>query len=470
MKITPVILSGGSGTRLWPMSRKDYPKQFLALLDNYTMLQETVIRIKNFENLENPIIICHEDHRFLVAEQCKKIGLNNPTILLEPISRNTAPAITAAAILAIQKNKHANLLVLSADHLIKDSKEFQKSIKKAQKHIKVNKLVTFGIVPGDPNIGYGYIKKSSSSNYGAFNVIKFIEKPDLEKAKLYLKQSDYLWNSGIFMFKAETFINELNLYFPDIVELIGQAVKSLIQDLDFIRLGKKSYEKCINISIDYALLEKTKKIVVIPLNSEWNDVGTWSALYDISNKDKNGNVLKGDIICKNTTNSLIHGNDKLLVTIGVENLIIVDTSDAILVTKYDQSQNIKEIINMMEKNGRLELKNHTKVYRPWGWFDSLETGKNFQVKKLHINPGERLSLQFHNKRAEHWVVISGTGTVTNGEKIFNLTKGESTYIPIKRIHSLENKTQENLEIIEVQIGNYLGEDDIVRINDIYNRI
>jgi mannose-1-phosphate guanylyltransferase/mannose-6-phosphate isomerase len=470
MEIIPVILSGGSGTRLWPLSRKQYPKQYLPLVGDNTMLQETILRLDGLENLADPVIICNADHRFLVAEQCQQIDITNPTILLEPVARNTAPAIAAAALQSVKTTDDAVLLVLSADHVIQDIDAFHAAINIADKQAQNGKLVTFGIVPKDANIGYGYIKSSNDHYDGAYKVEQFVEKPDLKTAKKYLEQGNYLWNSGMFMLQASTLINELTTHSPDIVKVVNDAVNNAVQDLDFVRLDKQAFESSPIDSIDYALMEKSDNVVVVPLDAQWNDIGSWSALYDIGTKDNNGNVIKGDVITRDTTNSYINANHHMVATIGVENLIVVDTADATFITTPDKAQDVKYIVESLQANNRCEGGTHRKVNRPWGWYDSIECGEHFQVKRLHVNPGAKLSLQMHHKRAEHWVVVSGIATATNGEEVLTLAEGESTYIPIGKTHDLENKTNEPLEIIEVQSGTYLGEDDIVRFEDIYGRV
>ncbi len=468
--IIPVILSGGSGTRLWPLSRKEYPKQYLPLVGDNTMLQETILRLNGLDNLADPIIICNADHRFLVAEQCQQIDIKNPTILLEPVGRNTAPAIAAAALQSLKVSDDAALLVLSADHVIQDIEAFHAAIDIASQQAKGGKLATFGIVPTDANTGYGYIKASKNNVNGANNVEEFVEKPDLKTAESYLEQGNYLWNSGMFMFKASTLIDELTTHSPDIIKSINDAVNNATQDLDFIRLDKQAFESSPSDSIDYALMEKSDNVVVVPLDAQWNDIGAWSALHDIGIKDTNGNVIKGDVIAQDTTNTYINANHHMVTTIGVNNLIVVDTPDATFIATQDKAQEVKSIVESLQSSGRCEGAAHRKVYRPWGWYDSIEMGEHFQVKRLHVNPGAKLSLQMHHQRAEHWVVVSGTATAINGEEVLTLKEGDSTYIPIGITHALENKANEPLEIIEVQSGTYLGEDDIVRFEDIYGRV
>jgi len=470
MKITPIILCGGSGTRLWPLSRKQHPKQYLPLISDNTMLQETILRLRGLDNLTDPIIVCNAEHRFLAAEQCQQIDITSPTILLEPVGRNTAPAIAAAALQSLKKTDNASLLILSADHDIQDVEAFHRAIIIASQQAQGGKLTTFGVVPTGANTRYGYIKASQEAIDGAYKVEAFVEKPDLKTAERYFEKGNYLWNSGMFMFKAETFISELTTHSPEIITSVNNAINNAKYDLDFIRLSKQAFELSPSDSIDYALMEKSNNVVVVPLDARWSDIGAWQALYDIGKKDVNGNVFKGDVIAKDTTNTYIIANHHMVATIGVDNLIVVDTHDATFIATQDKAQEVKSIVESLKAKGRDEGIKNRKVYRPWGWYDSIEVGSFFQVKRLHINPGAKLSLQMHYKRAEHWVVVSGTATVIKEEEISVLKAGESTYIPIGTTHSLENKTKEQLEIIEVQSGAYLGEDDIVRFEDIYGRI
>ena len=469
MQIIPVILSGGSGTRLWPLSRKQYPKQYLPLAGDNTMLQETILRLSGLDNLANPIIVCNADHRFLVAEQCQQIDIENPIILLEPVGRNTAPAIAAAALQSVKVTDDAVLLVLSADHVIQDVSALHTAINIANKQAQDGKLATFGIVPTDDNTGYGYIKASKGEADGAYKVEEFVEKPDLQTAQAYLEQGNYLWNSGMFMFKAATLIDELITHSPEIVTSVNDAVNNAAQDLDFIRLEKHAFESSPSDSIDYVLMEKSDNVIVVALDAGWSDVGSWSTLYDIGVKDSSGNVLKGDVTVKDTINTYIYASHHMVTAVGIDNLVVIDTPDATFIASQDKAHEVKSIVGSLQKKGRDEAHSNRKVYRPWGWYDSIEMGLHFQVKRLYVNPGAKLSLQMHHKRAEHWVVVSGTATVINGEEILTLKDGDSTYIPVGTTHGLENKTNEQLEIIEVQSGAYLGEDDIVRLEDIYGR-
>ena len=472
MKIVPVILSGGSGTRLWPLSRQQYPKQFLPLLGNKSMFQQTMLRLKGVDDLTDPVIVCNENHRFLVAEQLNQIGINNAAIILEPVGRNTAPAITAALLQIINDidKQDSIMLVLSADHQINDTGEFQKVINIAKIHASKGKLVTFGIVPNSANTGFGYINFSEESNSDAYEVKKFVEKPDQKTAESYLKDGCYLWNSGMFMFDPSQLIMELSSHCLEVVNAVKKSFDNATKDLDFIRLEPNFFESSPNDSIDYALMEKSNNVVVIKLDAGWSDVGSWESLYEISEKDENGNVLKGDIFTEETFDSYIDAGSHIVATIGVSDLVIVDTPDATLIASKDQAYKVQKIVKKLQSSDREEHANNRKVFRPWGWYDSIESGLNFQVKRLHVKPGAKLSLQMHHKRAEHWVVVDGEASVTNGDKIFTLTKGESTYIPLGVTHSLENKTSQILEIIEVQSGSYLGEDDIVRFEDVYGRV
>ena len=471
MNIVPVILSGGSGTRLWPLSRQQYPKQFLSLLGNNSMFQETILRLKGLESLLDPIVVCNDNHRFLVAEQLNQIGINNASIILEPVGRNTAPAITAAMLQIINgvDKQDSIMLVLSADHEINDIEEFQKTINVAKIYAEKGRLVTFGIVPKSPNTGFGYINFSGDVNSDIFVVKKFVEKPNQKTAESYINDGFYLWNSGMFMFDSNQLLQELSSYCPEILNPVRQSFDNATQDLDFIRLESDFFESSPNNSIDYALMEKSNNVVVVKLDVGWSDVGSWQSIYEISEKDMNGNVLKGDIFEEETFNSYIDAGSHVVATIGVSDLIIIDTPDATLISSKDQAYKVQNIVKSLQGSDREEHINNRKVFRPWGWYDSIESGLNFQVKRLHVNPGAKLSLQKHHKRAEHWVVVDGKANVTNGDKVFLLTKGESTFIPIGVTHSLENKTSKTLEIIEVQSGSYLGEDDIVRFEDVYGR-
>ena len=484
MKIIPVILSGGSGNRLWPLSRKQFPKQYLSLVGTNSMLQETIIRLSGFENLSKPIIVCNEDHRFIVAEQLKQINVDDSIIILEPIARNTAPAIIAAAIQSLQMKSSEEdvMLILSADHFIQDNKAFYDAMNIALKYAKKGKIVTFGIEPTHPNTEYGYVRAEiilDKYNSEVINVKSFKEKPNRELAETYLQENikakknkqvlSWYWNSGMFACQVKTLISEFSIHSSEILNKVRSSVENAVYDLDFIRLDERAFTLSPNISIDYALMEKSSNVVVVPMEAMWSDVGSWSALYDLGKKDVNNNLINGDVVSIETTNSYINATHHLVATIGVDNLIIVSTSDAILIASRDKSHEVNNIVKKLEIRKRDEAHSNKKVYRPWGWYDSIENGRHFQVKRLHVNPGSKLSLQMHKKRAEHWVVVSGRATVTIGKKVSILKEGESTYIDIGVVHSLENQTNKMLEIIEVQNGVYLGEDDIIRFNDEYGR-
>ncbi|MGY0563758.1 MAG: mannose-1-phosphate guanylyltransferase/mannose-6-phosphate isomerase [Paraglaciecola chathamensis] len=462
----PIILSGGSGTRLWPMSRSSFPKQFLSLNSNQTMLQETVLRLGNVEEVA---VICNEDHRFLVAEQMRSIH-QKCSILLEPVGRNTAPAIAIAAIEAAKAGKENEaLLVLSSDHVIKDTDAFKKAISAAEPLVAEGNLVTFGIVPNKPEVGYGYIKAGSSVGENGFAVAEFVEKPNAETAQEYLDSGSYYWNSGMFMFTAKRYLEELKAYRPDILAACEAAMAETQSDLDFVRVDKDAFTNCPDESVDYAVMEKTDKAVVIPLDAGWSDVGSWSALWEIKDKDINGNVFEGDVIAHSTNNSMVVSNERLVATLGVDDLIIVDTKDALMVAHKDAIQDVKQLVNSIKDAGREEHKVHREVYRPWGKYDSIDNGARYQVKRITVKPGEKLSVQMHHHRAEHWIVVSGTASVTCGENTFLLSENQSTYIPLGEVHCLENPGKVELELIEVQSGSYLGEDDIVRFVDQYGR-
>ncbi|HCG5236615.1 TPA: mannose-1-phosphate guanylyltransferase/mannose-6-phosphate isomerase [Vibrio parahaemolyticus] len=466
MTITPVIMAGGTGSRLWPMSRALHPKQFLRLTSEYSMLQETALRVGGVTQ-QNNIVICNEDHRFLAAEQLREIDrLGN--IILEPVGKNTAPAIALAAFQLSQTDPEALMLVLAADHVIQDRLAFEKSVLVAQLAAEKGKMVTFGIVPTHAETGYGYIRRGGKVDEG-FEVEQFVEKPSKELALQYVDAGDYYWNSGMFMFKASRYLEELKLHRPDIYSVCEQAMKTTTGDLDFTRISEDIFNECPSDSIDYAVMEKTQDAVVIPLDAQWSDVGAWSALWDISEKDSAGNVRKGDVIVHNSTNSYFNAEQKMIAAVGVDNLVVIETKDAVLVASKDQVQDVKEIVEHLKSNGRTEHHIHREVYRPWGKYDSIDYGERDQVKRITVNPGEKLSIQMHHHRSEHWIVVAGTAKVTNGEQTILVSEDQSTYIPLGTIHALENPGKIPLEMIEVQTGSYLGEDDIVRFEDRYGR-
>lgn len=465
--IIPTIMCGGSGTRLWPLSRSLTPKQFLPLINDTSMLQDTLLRLPT--TCADPIFICNEEHRFLLAEQVRQLNIASSDILLEPEGKNTAPAIALAALKAIQKDKSALLLVLAADHVIEDKAAFHDAINKAVIASDENKLVTFGIVPTKPETGYGYIKYKEIDSKDFCDVESFVEKPNAEIAESYLASGDYLWNSGMFLFKASRYLEELEKFRPDILQACQQAMAKVEKDLDFTRPDSKAFMQCADESIDYAVMEKTKDAVVVPLDAGWSDVGSYSALWEVCEQDSKQNVIKGDVIAHGTSNSYIHSQNKLIATLGVDNLVIIDTPDAVLVANKDEVQNVKEIVNELKAQQRPEVKLHREVYRPWGKYDSVDNGERFQVKRITVNPGAKLSVQMHHHRAEHWIIVSGTAKVTLDDETILLSENQSTYIPIGVVHALENPGKLPLEMIEVQSGSYLGEDDIVRFEDRYGR-
>ncbi len=481
--IIPVILCGGSGTRLWPMSRELYPKQFLPLVGSRTMLQDTIVRLQNIGEIHNPIFICNEEHRFLLAEQVRQLDVNASAIILEPEGRSTAPAVAVAAMKALEDYQDPLLFVLPADHVIKDMYSFQESILTGIKAAQTEKLVTFGVVPTREETGYGYIKKGNElynnlvyeenpkgkTNHSVFEVASFIEKPELKKAQEYVRSGDYLWNSGMFLFQSSKYLQELECLAPEICNTCRQAFERSTLDLDFLRLHKESFLNSPSDSIDYAVMEKTENAVVVSLDSDWSDVGSWSALWELENKDSENNVLRGDIILHEVQNSYIFAQDRTVAALGLEDIVVVETPDAILVANREKVQDVKKIVNKLKKEHREEALVHKRVYRPWGSYEGISRGERFQVKRIIIEPGAVLSLQKHFHRSEHWVVVKGTANVTCGEEEFLLTEDQSVYIPLGKLHRLENPGKIPLEIIEVQTGSYLGEDDIMRVQDMYGR-
>ena len=471
--IHPVIMAGGTGSRLWPLSRQLNPKQFLRLTDDHlSMLQLTVARLDGLESAE-PLLICNEEHRFLAAEQMRQSGYENARIILEPCGRNTAPAIALAALQLAKTAEDSAvdplMLVLAADHLIQDVPAFQSGIAKAVPLAQNGKLVTFGIVPGHAETGYGYIQRGPELADGSFTVSRFVEKPDQKTAEEYLSSGDYLWNSGMFMFGARQYLAELGKHRPDILAICEAAFEGASEDLHFTRISESIFAECPEDSVDYAVLEKTSNAAVVSLEAGWSDIGSWSALWDVSAKDQNENTFTGDVIAHDTESTLVRADSRLVATVGVRDLVIIETKDALLVAHKDRVQDVKKVVERIKGDGRHEHMNHREVYRPWGVYDSIDNGNRYQVKRITVKPGAKLSVQMHHHRAEHWIVVSGTARVTNGEKTYLVTENQSTYIPIGQVHSLENPGVINLELIEVQSGSYLGEDDIVRYEDRYGR-
>ncbi|MCG7199144.1 mannose-1-phosphate guanylyltransferase/mannose-6-phosphate isomerase [Marinobacter pelagius] len=465
----PVILAGGTGSRLWPLSRQLNPKQFLALVDrDQSMLQATLGRLSGVK-ASDPTIICNDEHRFLAAEQMRQAGCNEARIILEPVGRNTAPAIALAALEATAGGQDPVLLVLAADHLIADVGAFQQQVAVALPRAEQGKLITFGIVPTSPETGYGYIQRGSDAAEGAYEVSRFVEKPDLATAERYVASEEYLWNSGMFMFRASRYLEELGKFRPDILEACRAAMVATAKDMDFVRVDVDAFEACPEDSVDYAVMEQTKDAVVVPLDAGWSDIGSWSSLWSVSDRDAEGNALSGDVIAEETEDTLVRADNRLVATLGVRDLVVVETKDAVLVAHKDKVQNVKKVVERLKSDARHEHINHREVYRPWGIYDSIDNGHRYQVKRITVKPGQKLSLQMHHHRAEHWIVVSGTAKVTNGEKSYLVTENQSTYIPIGQVHTLENPGVINLELIEVQSGSYLGEDDIVRFEDRYGR-
>ncbi|HKU15258.1 MAG TPA: mannose-1-phosphate guanylyltransferase/mannose-6-phosphate isomerase [Steroidobacteraceae bacterium] len=473
--LIPVILSGGSGTRLWPLSRELYPKQLLPLVGRGTMLQETLARLEGVPDVAAPLVVCNESHRFLVAEQLLERGTQAQAILLEPVGRNTAPAVAVAAMAAVadappgKSQGEPILLILPADHVIRDVHAFQAAVAAGRKAAEAGKLVTFGVVPTKPETGYGYIRRSAEATGTAFAIAQFVEKPDLATAQRYVESGEYFWNSGMFMFRAATVLEELRRHAPAIYEACAQAYTVAKRDLDFTRLPAKEFAACPSDSFDYAVMEKTQHGVVVPLDAGWSDVGSWSALHEAIAGDERGNVRIGDVLTVDAAGCYLQSTSRLVAAVGLEDHVVVETKDAVLVAPKSRVQDVKELVAQLKKQGRYETSLHREVFRPWGSYDSIDNGERFQVKRLTVKPGATLSLQMHHHRAEHWIVVAGTARITRGEETFLLEENQSTYIPLGTKHRIENPGKIPLHIIEVQSGTYLGEDDIVRFEDRYGR-
>lgn len=470
MNIYPVIMSGGAGSRLWPVSRENFPKPLLPLVTSNSLLQDTMVRMADKAQVKPPIFVCNEEHRFLVAEQARLIKVEPDCILLEPQGRNTAPALTISALYLQEIDEQAVMVVMPADHVIQNAQVFFQAVRKAVDQAQQGKLVTFGIVPSAPETGFGYIKKGQAIDQSdLYQVGAFVEKPNLTTAQAYLESGEYLWNSGIFVLTPSTWLKELEAFRPDILEACRQAMKGAKKDGGFLRVQPDAFASCPSDSIDYAVMEKTAKAVVVPLDADWSDVGSWSSIWEIGNKTESGNRLDGDVVTYNVTNSLIVAEHRLVAAVDLEDIAIIETVDAVLVVPISKAQDVKEIVNQLKKQGRDEYKVHRKVFRPWGAYEGIDQGDRFQVKHLTVKPGASISLQLHHHRAEHWIVVKGTAEVTRGDEVFTLTENQSTYIPLGVTHRLRNPGKLDLDIIEVQSGSYLGEDDIVRFEDVYNR-
>ncbi|EGR3921527.1 TPA: mannose-1-phosphate guanylyltransferase/mannose-6-phosphate isomerase [Vibrio cholerae] len=462
--LLPVIIAGGSGSRLWPLSRSLYPKQFISLASDKSMLQETITRLSCLEH-QAPLLICNQEHRFIVAEQLRQQRIKHGGIVLEPVGRNTAPAIALAALNATKHGDDPLLLVLAADHVIQNQAAFTQAVKNAVKPAEQGMLVTFGIVPTAPETGYGYIKQGEVVGETAYRVAQFVEKPNLATAEQYLASGEYYWNSGMFLFKASRYLKELKAHRPDILHACELAMQGARGDLDFIRIEEASFTECPEDSIDYAVMEKTQDALVVPMDAGWSDVGSFSALWEVSSKDSHGNVMVGDVIAEQTHNSYIYAQNKLVSTVGVDNLVIIETKDAVLVANKDKVQDVKNVVNQLKAQQRRECEQHREVYRPWGSHDEIAEGERYHVKHLRVKPGERTALQMHHHRAEHWVVVQGTAKVTNGDESYLVSENQSTYIPLGSAHRIENPGKVDLHLIEVRSGSYLQEDDIVRLEE-----
>lgn len=468
--IYPVILSGGSGTRLWPLSRAALPKQLLPLQSDYSMLQETVQRLSGLESVCDPLIICNEQHRFLIAEQMRRIEVSPLAIVLEPVGRNTAPAAAVAALRLLQQDADAVMLLLPADHMISNVTAFHKAIADGLKAVREGFLISFGVVPTTPETGYGYIQQGDAlEEMTASRVARFVEKPSRERAEGFLAAGGYLWNSGMFLFSCRQYLEELEKFRPEITSACEKALTGRHQDLDFCRLAEDAFVKCPSDSIDYAVMERTTQAAVVQADIGWNDIGAWSALWQLGEKDAQGNLLRGDVWLDGVANSLIRAESRMVAAVGLKDVIIVETADAVLVADRHSAQKVKKVVEHLKQTGRSEHELHTRVLRPWGWYEGIDAGERFQVKRISVKPGAALSLQMHHHRAEHWIVVRGTAKVTRGNEVFVLGENQSTYIPFGTRHRLENPGKVPLEMIEVQSGSYLGEDDIVRFEDMYGR-
>lgn len=469
LSVYPFILSGGSGTRLWPLSRVAYPKQFMKLVGDDSLLQQCFLRISK-SGYQSASVLCNHEHRFLVAEQLQVLGVEGASIILEPVGRNTGPAALIAALTTLERNEDGLILLMPSDHVIEDDADFARSIGLGMSAAQAGQIVTFGIEASTPETGYGYIETRAGDDETINNVVRFVEKPDLETATQYVASGNFFWNAGIFLFSAKAMLAAFEAHHPDMVAHCRLSIKEAQSDLDFLRLDEGHYAKCENISLDYAVIEKTDAIKCVPLRSKWSDLGAWPAVWDAMDKDDKGNVSRGDVVLHDVQNSYAHSVDgACLAMVGVEDVMAIATKDAVMITSRNQAQDVKHIVSLLKANGRDEVLNHRRVYRPWGWYERLELGERFQVKCLMVKPGAKLSLQSHHHRAEHWVTVSGTVEVTRDDEVFLLSENESTYIPVGAVHRLANPGKLDALLIEVQSGSYLGEDDIVRYEDVYGR-
>ncbi|SUD15199.1 mannose-1-phosphate guanylyltransferase/mannose-6-phosphate isomerase [Aquipseudomonas alcaligenes] len=469
----PVILSGGSGSRLWPLSRKLYPKQFLALTGEHSLFQQTLQRLA-FEGMQKPVVVCNLEHRFIVNEQLAQIGLGAQAMLLEPFGRNTAPAVAMAALQLLGEGRDELMLILPADHVIDDELALRKALELARVAAEEGEMVLFGIPANSPETGFGYIKAARGEDGddlvpGAYRVMQFVEKPDAMRAAEFVRSGGYYWNSGMFLFRASRYLDELRAHEPDIYDTCVLALERSKLAGGALTIDAGTFECCPDNSIDYAVMEKTSRACVVPLAAGWNDVGSWSSLWDVHEKNSDGNVLKGDVVTHGSHNSFVHATSKLVTLVGMDDVVVVETKDAVMIARKDAVQDVKKLVNSLDAKGRQETQSHCAVYRPWGSYDSVDNGVRHQVKHITVKPGAQLSLQMHHHRAEHWIVVSGTAQVTCDDKVFLLTENQSTYIPIASVHRLANPGKIPLEIIEVQSGSYLGEDDIERLEDVYGR-
>jgi len=471
MKLYPVILSGGSGSRLWPLSREHYPKPLLPLVSDNTLLQETACRLDGMPDLGDAVYVCNETHRFLLAEQVAQLGKTAATIILEPEGRNTAPALTLAALYLVKQDPDAMMVVMPADHVMTEPQQFVAAVEQGSDNAEQGALVTFGIVPESPETGYGYIKRDAPiGSSGAYTVARFVEKPDQQKAEQYVSEGDYYWNSGIFLMRADRWLDEISQHRPDILKNCRAAMNKGIQDSDFFRVDKELFHECPSDSIDYAVMEKTDRAVVVPISAGWSDIGAWPALWNVCPQDADGNVIQGDVLVEDTRNAFLVAQHRCLATVGLDNVVVVETADAVLVASREHAQDVKQVVSQLTSLKHEAADYHKTVHRPWGSYSILEDAEDCKVKRLVVKPGQVLSLQEHYQRSEHWTVIQGVAKVRLGDREFLLKANESTYIPVKTLHRLENPGTEDVHLIEVQTGKYFGEDDIVRYEDIYGRV